>query len=271
MRGTQGERLSPLVALNLVCLDAPLVAIAWQQLFGHERSLHVSAAARVALFATAWLIYLTDRLADSWPLASTAPASARQRFAREHRTLFVLAIAGAIMADAVAIPHLDRATLHRGAIVGSVLVIYLLLNRFVSSVWRLVPVKEIVIGVLFAAGVFASLSGGSGAPLRAATAFAGLCAINCVSIAFWECELDAAQDRSSIATTFPSLKWLPVIACALIAIAAASLSQRLAFICIAMSAALLGIVNLLRIQRDTRTALADLVLLTPLIALPFAS
>ena len=63
--------------LNFLCLDAPLVAIAWQWLFA--RCLHVELAngSRLGLFLTAWLIYLIDRLVDTTLLAQGTPKSAR--------------------------------------------------------------------------------------------------------------------------------------------------------------------------------------------------
>ena len=59
---------NPLVWLNLVCLDAPLVAICWQWIFGNTLHLVVPLGHRLALFLTAWLIYLADRFGDSMSL-----------------------------------------------------------------------------------------------------------------------------------------------------------------------------------------------------------
>ena len=62
------QQISPLVWLNLVCLDAPLVAVSWQWLFARAFQVPLTNSARLTLFLTAWLIYLADRLADSWAL-----------------------------------------------------------------------------------------------------------------------------------------------------------------------------------------------------------
>jgi hypothetical protein len=51
------------VWLNLVCLDAPLVTISWQWIFGNALHLVVPLGHRLALFFTAWLIYLATGLA----------------------------------------------------------------------------------------------------------------------------------------------------------------------------------------------------------------
>src|SRR3954468_10957039 len=65
MVGLQADVLSrnPLVWLNLVCLDAPLVTISWQWIFGNALHLVVPLGHRLALFFTAWLIYLATGLA----------------------------------------------------------------------------------------------------------------------------------------------------------------------------------------------------------------
>jgi hypothetical protein len=55
-----GARYSPVVWLNLLCLDAPIVAVTWQWLFARTFGAHLNLSLRVLLFLTAWLIYLAD-------------------------------------------------------------------------------------------------------------------------------------------------------------------------------------------------------------------
>ncbi len=278
VRTTQGETPSPLVWLNLVCLDAPLVAVTWQAIFARALSVKITVSMRAALFFTAWAIYLLDRVGDSFNGRDGAPLSLRQRFARDHRAWFVVAVVVAAIADAVAVPQLDRETLIGGAALGAASAIYLAVNHFFSRFWRTMPVKEIAIGLLFAAGVRASF-GEAGVPRfgPAAVIFAALCALNCISIAYWERDLDVAQGRSSIATAAPGFWPLPLIGCAVLTAVAficmAVLPLRAPLICVAVSSALLALLNIrhFRVQPDARTALADLVLLTPLCALPFAT
>ena len=82
MRSLQARAVSrsPLLWLNLVCLDAPLVAICWQWIFAYNFHLSVPPGHRAALFLTAWLIYLADRFGDSLSLVAGQPNSARQQF-----------------------------------------------------------------------------------------------------------------------------------------------------------------------------------------------
>src|SRR5215217_1379810 len=66
--------------LNLVCLDAPLVAISWEWLFARSFDIPVAPGGTAALFVTAWLIYVADRFGDSVSLDLGVPTSLRQRF-----------------------------------------------------------------------------------------------------------------------------------------------------------------------------------------------
>jgi hypothetical protein len=123
-----------------------------------------------------------------------------------------------------------------------------------------------------------------------------LCALNCISIAAWECGLDQAQGKVSIATLHPAIIGRVGAVCLSLAVGSFLLAivYRLAaafFVCVGISALLLACLHaspsakggrftnrpLSRnrgINRrsligtpDQRTALADLVLLTPLLPL----
>lgn len=263
--------------LSILCLDAPIVALAWQQLVAANRALPVAALSRVVLFATAWLIYLVDRFADSFTVPAGASISLRQAFVRSHRRAFIVAIAAAIAIDTWTIPQLDGVTIRAGGWVAGVLMSYLFVNHFFSRMWRIVPLKEIVIGSLFAAGVYASLAGGGRLHFDWSMAlFGALCALNCISIAYWERDLDSSQDRSSLATEFPRASAIPLVFSLALALIAGGCAFKTArpslFICAALSAGLLAILNRPRalLSSDARTALADIALLTPVLALPFS-
>ena len=82
---TQRRGYSAVTWLNLVCLDAPLVAIGWQWLFAWSFDLSVPKGGTAALFLTAWLIYVADRLGDSLSIDLGRATSLRQRFCYGHR------------------------------------------------------------------------------------------------------------------------------------------------------------------------------------------
>jgi hypothetical protein len=284
-------RPGPVLWLNLVCLDAPLVAVAWLWLFARTFQIPLQVGNGVALFLTAWLIYLGDRLADSASLEPDGPQSLRQQFCRRHRKLWIIMIACFAGFDAYIIWRSTAwETLLVGAVVGGLALIYLVLNHPFGLIWRSLPAKELAIGFLFTGGILVALLP---AVLSLNTSFvissvtlAALCMLNCISIARWERELDEAQGKVSIATRHPGFTRLTALICAVLAVTSLAMAiiqggAAPLLACISMSALLLGWLNTsgdvkqgrfqnrrsLGIDRDQRTALADLVLLTPMVAL----
>jgi hypothetical protein len=274
VRPTQGERPSPLVWLNLVCLDAPLVAIVWQELFARTFGIRLGVPPRAALFFTAWLIYLLDRFVDTCRIPATAPKSARQIFCAEHRRTWTALISIATIAAAVAISKVDHATFVAGTWLGVAAALYLAANTF-TSVWRSLPLKEFAIGSLFAAGtVLAPLVQITHVAWHVSVAFAlfaAVCSLNCVCIAAWERELDEAQGKETLATVYPAIgAFIPWI-CAAVGVASvivtpSALATGPVLLFTTISTLMLALLDALknRIALDVRTALADLVLLTPL-------
>jgi hypothetical protein len=266
----------PLLWLNVICLDAPLVAVGWQWIFAQTFSVTPAASNRVALFLTAWFIYLIDRFADSVSLNANSPKSIRQQTCREHRNLWLALILIVGILDAVVIfSRVDFATMVRGLLLGTAAFCYLILNWAYHKAWHMLPIKELIIGILFTAGSVVV-----GLPLAlvgrsliafasAAGLFAMLCWLNCISIAVWESRLDLLQAKHSIATRVPSVNywacvWLVGIASASVVIFFLGAFDPALAICLGVSAVLLFLLHFGQIPRDERTALADLVLLTPL-------
>jgi hypothetical protein len=270
------QRVSPIVWLNLVCLDAPIVAVTWQWLFA--RSFHVPLvfSTRAALFLTAWLIYLADRFADARMLRADDSRSLRQEFCRRHQSIWIIATIVIAVVDLwIILRQLDDTTVRIGLLLGTFSLVYLAVNYWLGKIWRIIPAKEICVGSLFAFGTVAALLPRidfSAQFARAFLLFAALCSMNCISIAIWERDLDRSQRKNSIATCLSKIQsWfrLGAIAIAAVAIVMAFTTKMFAqlYCCVGVSAFLLAGLDRLgeRIPRDERTALADLVLLTPLI------
>lgn len=274
--GKPSTAVSPLICLNLLCSDAPLVAISWQWLFARTVGRSVDFGGTCALLLTAWLIYLADRFGDSLSINLAAPTSLRQRFCLRHRAIWLSSVAIIAAADIYVISRwLDPRQLLAGAVVGLCTLVYLVLNQALPAVWRVLPIKEVSIGFMFAAGTVVAISNSvTRNTVPAWFLFGCLCSLNCICIAVWERGIDAAQQRISIATAFPGVSRyvLPTLALVVFAsgaLAIADLAARNIYLCIAISATLLAVVHCMRarIATDTRTALADLVLLTPIIVL----
>ncbi len=268
----------PIIWLNLFCLDAPLVAVAWQWLFARSFGAHLFWPLRVLLFLTAWLIYLGDRFADTMRLPADAPRSERHRFCQDHMVGWWIAIVVIfIVAAGLALRTLDLQLLFLGGTLAIICAVYLFLNHLLGGRWRPVPMKEKAVGVLFAAGttlaVVGQLPGLTISFAFAVILFAMLCTLNCLCIASWERELDEAQRKTSLLTGWPSAeRALRPIGLFIVGVSLVlAIVWRFAapfWLCLTVSALLL---NRLRtassLPRDNRTALADLVLLTPLVVL----
>ena len=163
-----------------------------------------------------------------------------------------------------------------GAVVGILALIYLGVNHPLGLIWRSLPAKELAIGILFAAGTIVALLPTFPVTAEfalAALSFAALCSLNCISIAVWERDLDRSQGKVSLATRHPDIARHVVKICAGVAVVVLSFSialrqVALIFVCVGMSVSLLAWLNKRRFfGTDERTALADLVLLTPIVVL----
>jgi hypothetical protein len=276
MRGLKDRAVSrsPWLWLNLVCLDAPLVAICWQWIFAHSFHLSVPIGHRAALFLTAWIIYLADRFGDSVSLVTDQPRSVRQQFCLRHKSLWLVSIICAAALDPIVVLRaVNYETAVPGAVLGAFTVAYVAINHAHSEIWETIPLKEFTIGSLFAAGtllgitphIFAERS----TMILAAVLLAALCSLNCVSIAIWEQDLDRIQGRHSIATRWAHANSLP----RLLLVVLLAGSGLLAWfdpdawpvaLCLGGSGLLLGALRFVPVSRDERTALADVVLFAPL-------
>jgi hypothetical protein len=272
------RRYSPVIWLNLFCLDAPLVAITWQWIFARSFGAHLDWPLRVLLFLTAWLIYLGDRFADSIRLPTGSPRSERHQFCQDHMVGWWIAIVVIFVVDAgLALRSLDLQMFFLGATLAVVCAVYLFFNHLLGGRWRPIPMKEKAVGVLFAAGttlaVVGVLPGLTISFAFAVILFAMLCTLNCLCIAAWERELDTAQGKTSLLTGWPAVArvlkplGLFIVAVSLVLAVVWRFAAPL-WICLAVSALLLiWLLGAESLRRDNRTALADLVLLTPLLVL----
>ena len=270
-------RKRPLLWLNLVCLDAPLVALSWYLIFSYSFHTGVRSAEGAALFLAAWGIYLVDRLVDSVSLPSGVERSVRAAFCLCHLRLWLVLIplVGALD-GAITFGGLPRHLIWQGICLAAVASLYLVINFAFSWVWRVVPLKELAIGFLFATGTVLALV--SRAPrqtwpfLLTAFLFGCVCSLNCMNIAVWERALDEKQGKHSFATARARaglyVRAMSVAVClACLALGPVYREAWPITACLAPSALLLLALSLVPTRRDERIALADIVLLTPLIFL----
>ena len=177
---------------NLLSLDAPLVALAWQEIFARALlSLELDWMQRGLLAVCVWLAYCGDRLLDVRRLPEGPVESPRHAFARENsRTLIMVWGMGLVLAAILAL-QIPLRELLVGLVLLVVVAGYFALHHLQSTRARAGRWKELMVGVGFAMGTlfFVVMNGHFTVPfLLAAAAWAGLCTLNCLMIAGWDRE-----------------------------------------------------------------------------------
>lgn len=172
---------------NLLSLDAPAVAVVWQRHLGAAFGVRVPVAASVGLAAITWAVYLADRVFDA--RAEVLPDTDRHRFAAAFsRTLSVLAMLSAVVGFGSAL-LLPLSYFLAGVWVAVGVAAYLLVVHLLPHAMAPRGRKELLVGLLFAAGVAVPLIAESGAVLDwlpAVVAFGLCCFWNCRLIDRWE-------------------------------------------------------------------------------------
>ncbi len=171
---------------NLLALDAPLVAVVWQRFLASRFGGVVPVAASLALAAVVWCVYLADRRLDA--RRGEFDADRHRTAARFARPFAVAAVLAAAFAAAAA-ATLPTAYVTHGLAVGLGVAGYLAVVHGAGGRRTVGGTKELLVGVGFAAGVAVPLSTGA-VPwpewLPSASAFGGLCWLNCRLIDRWE-------------------------------------------------------------------------------------
>ena len=188
---------------HLLSLDAPLVALAWQDWWGVARHSPPGVGQRVILGLGVWLIYLADRLADAAREPSEDLATARHAFARRWK-LPLLVLSATVAVDLVVIapltlpPRQFQAGLAMLAAAGTY---FWLIHRRNPARWTARLPKEAVVGAMFALGTaFFALchpSWPAGTLVGAIILFGGVCFLNCALITSWERNVCDVRDPFS--------------------------------------------------------------------------
>jgi hypothetical protein len=243
---------------NLLSLDAPLIALVWQDFLARCYPTLLRPAGRGALGLTVWAIYLADRLLDVRHPAS-AIESIRQRFYRQHRGYVVALLALIVCADALLTTlWLRPAVFDEGLLLTGCVVMYL--AAFAFAGWSGIAKKPLA-AVLFTSGTFLIAWTSAGHPvsqlLWPAAAFCALCLGNLLMIERWSQQ----SLPHAWSTTYE-------LACLMLLCVCLFYGRNSTwFAAIMMSAAALA--ALARwgrtISGDARCVLADAVLLTPLL------
>lgn len=240
---------------NLLSIDAPLVALVWQDFVARSYAADLHLPGRAVLGLTVWAIYLADRILDvRYPAVSAE--SIRHQFYRRHHVFAKTLLAVVIGFDlSIILLWLRRSVFENGLLLGACVILYLgafPLTRRGISAW-----KKPAAAMLFTAGTFLIAWTSAGHPLRQlgwpAAAFCMLCLGNLLMIGRWSRE---SEPRSY------EWAWLLILGACLVGVAGSTW-----FMAIVLSAGGLLALALTgrRISGDVRCVLADAVLLTPLL------
>ncbi len=239
---------------HLLSLDAPIVAVVWQDFVARCYPSILYPAGRWVLGLTVWAIYLGDRLLDVRSAEGADNESPSHAFYRRNGRLLGIVLMAALLADLiVTIAWLRPAVRWNGLALGCAVTAYLVFFGY----WRYgaMPWKRVTAASLFSAGVFlvgvtenAHWTGLVGSY----TGLAALCLCNLMVIV----RLESRQSRRSL------LLWM-----AALAVTCVLPGNRLWNMAVAGS-----VVGLLLIDvRNWRAApgagrvIADVVLLSPLL------
>jgi hypothetical protein len=135
---------------NLLSLDAPLVALAWQDLLARSTQLPLAPQARLSLGLSVWAIYLADRILDARRPYATAEAP-RHQFYRNHPLAARTLLALVLLATATSLMLLPSAIVQAGVLVLAAVAVYLAAIH--SGVAPRIP-KEFAVALLFPTGTF---------------------------------------------------------------------------------------------------------------------
>lgn len=137
--------------LNILSLDAPIVAMLWQEALARCYHVTLVPGFQLALGLAVWLIYLVDRTLDGMAKTETHLLSARHAFYRRHRKLFSWLIipAATLLLMVVALTDIPSGILWRCALLAFFVALYLL--HYAARHQRII----FIIGTLFlcAAGI----------------------------------------------------------------------------------------------------------------------
>jgi hypothetical protein len=176
---------------NLLSLDAPTIVCLWALLFMQQFKLPFQPWELAALTFAVWIIYVSDRVLDGLRTPVLAAYSDRHKFYTRHGRAILCVLPPIILAAGVILlEKIGIQTRIAGLIMSAAVIFYFLGIHGVSDrVSQWFP-KEIVAGGIFAAGAaipaWIHAEGLRNSLMPEVLLFAGLCALNCLSIECWE-------------------------------------------------------------------------------------
>jgi len=274
---------------HLLSLDAPSVAAVWTIAVASAVGLRLPWESPAAMFVAVWMLYAADRLLDARPFPGGAPApeiEERHRFHHRHRRAFLTGIAISAFILIALLRRIDPPAMRLYALLATLLAAWFLIihaRPLPGDDAHRLP-KELAVGIFFPAAVFiptvARLPQLRLDLLPIAVLLAATCSLNCLFLYAWEHPGNrshahwstrwATRHLVALTWTVAALSLTLILASPLLgASAQLHLGTTSLTSCILTSSLLLLLLHHLRNRLHPLhlRALADLVLLTPLIPL----
>ena len=125
---TPPQRIPWWLWINVLSLDAPLLAVIWQAALARVHHVTLMPGCHIALGLAVWVVYMVDRVLDSFGKESSSMLTARHAFYLRHRRLysFVIIPIAVIWLLKCAVFDIPAGLLGRGLELGFVVILYLL-------------------------------------------------------------------------------------------------------------------------------------------------
>ena len=255
-------------------LDAPTVAAVWTWFIARCSGILLPWTDLAAMFIAVWTLYAADRLLDARSLACgrVEGLEARHLFHHQHRSTFHVGIVAGCLILSSLLPTLGWLELKLYLVLGGLLAAWLVVVHTARKTdVRPLP-KEVAVGVFFAAAVFVPTLARTAESLKhwlmPAALLGALCSLNTVCIFAWERGGSPAHRSTELAAD--RVLWLTAGLAMTAAWTAIWSSNEWKWLhgAVAFSALLLLLLHRARkrVERTTLRALADIALLTPLLA-----
>ncbi|MCG6157377.1 hypothetical protein [Rubinisphaera margarita] len=263
-----------LLLLNALSLDAPLAAIAWQDLAARHFGVHVLWTERLLLLLGTWLVYCGDRLLDTVFTDQNHALIGRHLFVRQKRgPLLVVWLILALVAGVLIEETVNGNDLRAGiALVFTLAAYFLICLRWPQ--FRFYLPRELVVSVYFLAAIvfFPAIHATGDWFGIIATPFCGVCLVlaflNCLGISCWEAIEDGQAGEWTMATRNPWIvekyRYLALFAAGVLGGMLLGGPLPAEFEAGAMLAALLlAALDVVPVSRELKPVLADLILIVP--------
>lgn len=260
---------------TVLSLDAPAVAVSWQELIAASAGTRPTSPERAVLGLSVWLAYAADRWIEGWRLDPRQVRTNRHRFYQKWRwpvaVLWVLALAADVW---LAASGLSLRAFEAGLVLLACVAAYLLSHQLIHRTVRWRVPKEACVAVIIAGGsslfVFFHAARPPADVAADALVFCALCFVNCCLISAWENEVDEAHGQTSLAHQLGSDRLLHALPWAVAAATAVAWAidrhaPRALLGAALLSALLLGATDLAhrRVGRRAARVLADACLALP--------